>query len=188
MTETREIQGLEGRYSVSSDGRVFSARRTINMKNGKARAVGGSEVKPHTAGSGYRSVVMGRGRREYIHRLVANAFIGQPTNPGMEVDHINRDKTDNRVSNLRWISHDRNLLNAGVRAHNTSGVNGVRWHSKAKKWCAYIGENNKYRHIGLFSTLESARSARIHAEDQRMEMLRSGKVGAVHQVKSGATI
>lgn len=63
-----------------------------------------------------------------MHRLVMNA------QPGEEVDHINRNGLDNRRENLRLISHSKNLVNAAMFSHNTSGYKGV--HKGIKGWRA----------------------------------------------------
>ena len=66
--------------------------------------------------SGHRHITLrvgGRSVRRYMHQLVALAFIGPPPGPGYEVDHINRDPADNRVGNLRWVTHKQNQWNRG---------------------------------------------------------------------------
>lgn len=54
--------------------------------------------------TGYMAVVF-RGKKYKVHRLIAGAFLGDPPFSGATVDHINRDKTDNRLENLRYASH-----------------------------------------------------------------------------------
>jgi len=72
---------------------------------------------PITKANGYRRVVYGPRYRWYIgvHRLVALAFVENPR-PDIfaQVDHINRDRSDNRATNLRWVNFELNSLNKSV--------------------------------------------------------------------------
>lgn len=70
-------------------------------------------MRPYVNSKGYCQVMLydGSGRTEqpHVHRLVAVAFLGQ--RPGMEVDHINRDRRDNRLANLGWVTSSENNYN-----------------------------------------------------------------------------
>lgn len=82
-----------------------------------------------------------------MHRMVMNAGNGQ------EVDHINRDKLDNRRSNLRLVTHHENCLN------RTRGV-GVSFRPDRKRWRARIKFEGKEIHLGHFVTRLEALEAR----------------------------
>lgn len=87
-------------YSISTTGQVR------NDKTGRI-------LKPHKGTAGYYQVMLGRKTVPlYVHRLVAKAFIDNPDNLP-QVDHINGDKTDNRVENLRWLSVSDNCWSFG---------------------------------------------------------------------------
>ena len=86
----------------------------------------------------------------YMHRVIIKAPIG------LETDHINRDKLDNRKFNLRLVSRQTNSFNRGLNKNNTSGFRGVGWHEEKKKWRAYIRISYKYRHLGYFPTKNKA--------------------------------
>jgi hypothetical protein len=88
-----------------------------------------------------------------LHRFLMDA------QPGEEVDHANRDKLDNRRSNLRFVTHAQNCVNAGLRRTNSSGFKGVTWHKRTQTWRAYIRVNGRQVHIGHFSTPEDAARA-----------------------------
>jgi hypothetical protein len=90
----KEIKGFEGLYSVSNYGRVKNERTSYVLKN----------VPHHT---GYLVVNL-RGKVCQVHRLVAEAFIPNVNNLET-VNHINKDKKDNRVSNLEWMSNADNI-------------------------------------------------------------------------------
>jgi len=94
-----------------------------------------------------------------IHRLVAVAFINNPQNK-LCVDHINNNKIDNNVTNLRYVTHQENNMNVPILKNNTSSVKGVYFDKEMKKWRAQIMQNYKILHIGLFNNIEDAKLAR----------------------------
>lgn len=78
--------------------------------------------------------------------------------PKNQIDHINRDKKDNRILNLRDVSNSTNQLNIGLRSHNSSGVTGVVKSAKPHRpWAAQINRNNKKIFLGYFQTIEEAK-------------------------------
>lgn len=82
---------------------------------------------------------------ERIHRVILNA----PR--GVDVDHVNGNKLDNRKSNLRLCTVSQNLGNTSPdRKNNRSGFKGVSWCSRAEKWRAAIRKTGRQIHIGLF--------------------------------------
>lgn len=82
---------------------------------------------------------------------------------GMEIDHINGNKLDNRRGNLRVCTHQTNMQNAVVRKDSASQIQGICFRKKEKKWLAYITENGKHKHLGCFLTVEGAMTARDRA-------------------------
>ena len=97
--------------------------------------------------------------RNYLaHRLAWFYVYGEW--PKNQIDHINRIKTDNSIKNLRDVDGSTNLHNVGTRSHNTSGVNGVYWSNRSKKWICTIEINTKKHWLGSFSTLEDAKKCR----------------------------
>jgi hypothetical protein len=86
---------------------------------------------------GYWSVILKR-KGYSVHRLIWRMHYGEvPT--GMTVDHINRVKSDNRISNLRLVTNEVNKRNSGMYANNSSGVTGVRTITMdcGLYWCAH---------------------------------------------------
>jgi len=75
------------------------------------------------------------------------------------VDHINRNRVDNRISNLRDVNASQNVRNCGLRATNTSGYKGVSYWTERKKWAAQIRLNGKNKLLGMFATPEEASAA-----------------------------
>jgi hypothetical protein len=97
-----------------------------------------------------------------IHRLAW--FIHYGSWPKNQLDHINRDRADNRIANLREADCLENGKNKSIPTNNTSGVVGVCWHSQIKKWHAAIKVNQKCIYLGVFDTFEEAVAARKAAE------------------------
>lgn len=102
------------------------------------------------------------GKRFVGHRLAWVYVYGKP--PKEDLDHINQNKLDNRIANLREATRRQNMQNVTLHKHNRSGFKGVAWHSPRKKWRAYIFNGYKQTHLGLFETLDQAVQARKAAE------------------------
>lgn len=84
--------------------------------------------------------------------------------PEDEIDHINGIRDDNRIHNLRSVSAADNNKNQKIHSHNTSGSTGVGWFKKGDSWRAYITVENKYIHLGCYSSFYEALTARKSAE------------------------
>lgn len=89
--------------------------------------------------------------------------------PECVVDHINRDRLDDRIANLRLATTSQNIANSAMWAHNTSGVKGVYYYKdRAKKgwpaWWAYITCKGKRKSLGYFYSKTEAKFAREEAE------------------------
>lgn len=84
--------------------------------------------------------------------------------PENDVDHINENKNDNRWYNLREVSRQCNSRNTGNRLNNKSGIKGVCFSDKTKKWYSYIHINGKKKHLGVHLSIEDAAASRYNAE------------------------
>jgi hypothetical protein len=73
-----------------------------------------------------------------------------------KVDHIDENKANNNVKNLRWATSNENGYNQGKNKTNTSGFKGVHFHKTLKKYAAKIKINGKTKHIGYYETPEDA--------------------------------
>ena len=104
------------------------------------------------------SIKTGEKKKRYeAHRLAWLYVYGEF--PEFQLDHVNRVKTDNRISNLRRSDVVGNAHNVDVCRRNSSGVKGVSWHKGAQKWMATITFNNQYFYLGLFFDLDDAKNA-----------------------------
>jgi hypothetical protein len=85
---------------------------------------------------------------------------------GLDTDHINRNRLDNRKSNLRSATRSQNVANTFVEKQNRSGYKGVSWKKSNHKWCTQIRAKNKVIHIGLFIDIRDAARAYNEAAKQ----------------------
>lgn len=140
-----------GKYRTDEQGNVYNGER---------------KLKPTMGKWGYKyikGVVSGNRYCWYVHIMVAKQFIPNPDDLD-EVDHINRDRGDNRVENLRWTSrHNNNGNSVKWTKPCSSKYKGVSWSKGMKKWHVYIKNNGKRRTIGYFEGEEDAALAYNHA-------------------------
>ena len=90
--------------------------------------------------------------------------------PGLSVDHIDRNPLNNQRSNLRLVTQREQVINRGMMKNNTSSVKGVVYHIRFHKWQAQIGHNNKMIFLGRFDDFDEAVTARKNAEKQYHEI------------------
>jgi len=84
--------------------------------------------------------------------------------PENEIDHIDRDKTNNRIENLREVSRSCNAKNLTILASNTSGVTGVGWYKRQSMWESHISVKGRKIHIGRDKDYVEAVAMRLAAE------------------------
>lgn len=102
----------------------------------------------------------------FLHRLIMEDKLN---NPKDTVDHINRNKLDNRKSNLRILTKQQNLLNKGLQSNNTSGVRGIRVRELKNGEVSYearISLNGEDKYLGRYKTIEEAETVRKQAEKE----------------------
>lgn len=119
MTEEiwRDIPGYEGYYMVSNYGRVYSMTRTVTPHNRKGWTIGGKIMKPYPHRDRYMFVDLhknGQKAAKSIHYLVMLAFVG-PYPDGHEINHIDFDRTNNRLDNLEYVTPKQNNAHSAAR-------------------------------------------------------------------------
>jgi len=113
--------------------------------------------------NGYKQIRINK-QTYLVHRVVWALFY--KTWPAAEVDHINRDKLDNRITNLRDATHSTNVRNrAKANSNNSLGLMGVRWHRSMRKYEARAVIEGKLLHIGFFDDPVLANSEYMKAKD-----------------------
>ena len=112
----KDIKDYEGLYQVSNIGNVKSLARVVSHKITGHRTIPEKILKPNSDGAGYLYVSLsrdGKKKNPKIHRLVAEAFIPNSENLP-QVNHIDEDKSNNRVTNLEWSTSLNNLNYSNV--------------------------------------------------------------------------
>jgi len=135
LTKTKLIPDYPD-YRVSNDGNVWSYKFNKEKK-----------LKLKVAGKNYLRVNLfknNKSKQFYVSRLVAEAFLTD-FDLSLQVDHINGDKTNNKVENLRMVTNSQNHKGFKKKSKNTSSqYRGVYWNKVTKKWHASIGLNMGY--------------------------------------------
>lgn len=110
---------------------------------------------------GYLMLVVSK-KKVFLHRLAWLAVYGEF--PKGFIDHINKNRSDNRIENLRDATKVENGMNRKLSSNNKSGFTGVSWSGTHKKWISQISDNKKRILIGYFDDKESAIVARKEKE------------------------
>jgi len=143
-------------YDPTTGGFTWKVRR-----GGKAKAASRAGSR-HSCG--YLQIRID-GVRHLAHRLAWAIHHGTMPPRGIQVDHIDGDRANNRIGNLRLATNaenGRNRQNPGKR--NSSGSTGVLWRIRKQKWCAQITVNGRSIHLGYFTNKHDAIEARRLAE------------------------
>lgn len=166
--EWRPVPSLLNRYEVSTLGRFRALHISLTRSDGKpwAKAAMPIAVRPDRDGYPKANIeIRGKKISVRVHRLVAEVFVHRPiTSSEMVVDHINRCRADNRAENLRWVTARQNRFNSGLSRRNKTGVRGVSFYKRSRKWRACITVGGRYVALGHFDTMSEAASARTAYE------------------------
>lgn len=152
------------------DAAMFATRRGHSIWN--AKYAGGPALNCDD-GKGYRH---GRIFRKHMFAHRAAWMIAYGEMPPARIDHINGNKSDNRIENLRAVTNAENGRNAKRSSSNKSGVTGVCWVKRQGKFLAYIGSQESRVYLGTFPDLPSAAAARRAAEVERGYHKNHGRV------------
>jgi hypothetical protein len=159
-----DIDELRKRLSYDAEAGVLTwrPRETLTRQNRSWN----TRFAGKSAGSfnrGYRRIYI-NGQDLMAHRVawaIVNGYW-----PSDDLDHIDGDPSNNRLSNLREATHAENQQNRTRHADNTSGFMGVSWHDRDRKWHAQIRVAGKKRYLGSFDCPEQAHAAYLAAKAQ----------------------
>ena len=153
---------LKGRLRYNKETGVFTWLDVkLNANSARGKVAGGIDNRGYVI---IRFKVNGKCYRLLAHRL---AWLYEYEEfPSGSLDHLNHNKTDNRIVNLRIASQRENQRNRSMSSNNTTGYTGVTLCKRADKYRARIKVNYKYKHLGYFENVEdaarAAQEARAH--------------------------
>jgi len=133
-------------YDVKSG--IFNWKIKMSNYRGQPGDVAGSIQM-----DGYVHIMIS-GKAYKAHRLAWQYYYGEF--PDGEIDHINGERGDNRISNLRVCTRAQNGANLRTPKNNSSGYKGVCWNKRAGKWRARISQNDKRKFLGYYDSAEIA--------------------------------
>lgn len=151
------IEVFAMKYSDKYFTAVSKSLVTYNHVSGDFYMKSGEKRKLHKDRRGYMRISVGTDGSLIAHRLAWLIFYGEL--PDCHIDHIDGNKENNAISNLRACSHNQNQHNQTKRKNNKSGYKGVSWMKNCSRWQAQICLNKKVRHLGTFKSAEDAARA-----------------------------
>ena len=148
----KDVVGYEGKYAIDEEGNVWSLnhRRTQQKK----------KMVLYTRPDGYKSVGLRKNRKKKthnVHRLMAQVYLSDYSEE-LQVDHIDRDKGNNSISNLRMVTPSENQWNRKDK--------GYSFVKDMNKWQAYISKDRKIHKLGLHTCPVMARVAYLFAKKE----------------------
>ena len=154
MEITQEL--LKELFDYREDGNLIRKRSTGGNGNTAGKKLGWLDQ------TGYIHTKV-KGKFFRLHRLIYMYHHGELPE---QLDHINRNKLDNRIENLRPADGFENASNRKLFKNNTSGCKGVGYRKSTNKWFVYVNIKNKRKNIGSFDDLELAELVAIEARDK----------------------
>ena len=159
-TPPREVLNREFTYDPGSGLFYRKVKNTTWTQEGE---IAGYVCATH----GYRFIhVIGYGYYR-AHLLAWKMFYGRE--PDSDLDHINRDRSDNSIRNLREVSHTENMRNKSNYSNNKSGLRGVSWKRSHNQWVSQITHKGKRIYIGLFDDEHDAHRAYLMKRAELMK-------------------
>ena len=153
MEVWKSIKNYEGIYEISNLGRVKSLKRIVKKEIHNIN-VSEKILKQTLNINKYLMVSLNKNgikKNVKVHLLVAESFLNHKTDNTHKivVDHIDNDKTNNKLENIQLIT---NRENCSKEKRGFSKYTGVGYAKREKKWRAYISINNKFIHLGYFKS------------------------------------
>lgn len=177
MSDLRPIKGYEGEYAINEAGEVWYVG---GSERARKRGYGTAPKKQAVDRQGYARVTLslcGKSTQKLVHNMLAEAFLDKPSEAYL-VDHIDGDRLNNSLTNLRWVTQKENQLNrhTAVASSGVTGVHRIKG-STLRPWMACGKLDGVQVYLGVFQTLEEAVAARAAWEQE---------VGARTAINTGA--
>jgi hypothetical protein len=154
-SEQKMNQEMLHKLFVYKNGRLYwKVSNTNRIKVG--------DIAGYITEHGYRKIRVEK-KQEYEHRIV---FLMHHGFLPKHLDHIDGNKLNNKIENLREATHSQNMMNVKIKKNNTSGTKGVCFDKQRKKWLVRITIQNKDIHLGRFDDLELAELVAIEGRDK----------------------
>lgn len=157
MQVTKEL--LHKLFDYREDGNLVRKHSTGGNGNYAGKVIG---CVPKSKNNKYVTTQI-KGQHWCVHKLIYLYHYGHVPE---QLDHINRNKLDNRIENLRPATSVQNASNRNLFKNNTSGCKGVSFKKETGKWFVYVNVNKKRKNIGYFEDLELAELVAIEARDK----------------------
>jgi len=161
------IKGYEGLYEITKCGKVKSLDKVrIGVKT---RYYKGKNIAIVKIGDGYLSATLFKDvikKKWLLHRIVALTFLDQISDKKY-VNHKDKNRRNNNVDNLEWVSAIENNCHMQQDRNNTSRYPGVYLHIDRNKYRSQINHNGKRYYLGIFDTEEEAYAARCNYEKEK---------------------
>lgn len=159
LRATLPAEYVRERLAYDADTGAFTWRNDIRLRSGALRIAAGTRAGT-VDGKGYRSIqfcLEGKPVAFKEHRLAWLYIHGAW--PADQLDHINGDRADNRIANLRPATNSLNMANRKLNANSKSGVKGVCFHRGSQRWRARLQFDGKRIHLGDYLNKEAAEIA-----------------------------
>ena len=137
--------------------KLLKSKYHYNPSTGIFTRISTNKKTTYITSTGYKRIkINGTAYRE--HRLAWLYVYGYI--PEGIIDHINRNKIDNAISNLRIATYSENKVNTDILRNNTSGEKCIHYHEAKRKYQVSVTRNHKRKHLGYFDTIKDAITAR----------------------------
>lgn len=157
----RKIQGYENFYKISDTGEVVALERKVKMPQGGFKIIKEHKPKISDNHKGYLKVMLtdhtGKRKGHFVHRLVGKAFIKNSKADILQINHKDKNKKNNCVLNLEWVTNRENSIHRIDKTKTSSKYFGVT--RNRNRWQALIRVNGKVLYLGLFKDEEKANEA-----------------------------
>jgi HNH endonuclease/AP2 domain len=151
--------------AASSRSGVPYKKNTIPLTKGKVAVVSSADYDYvnqwtwYAHSQGYAARKPKHQSAIFLHRALVERMLGRQLKENGDVDHRDRDRLNNRRSNLRLCTSQQNSANSSLGIRNRSGFKGVHWNETASRWVAQTKLNGRTKHLGCFLSAEDAARA-----------------------------